>query len=245
MRRVILAIGTLVGLATAALATQLSLTGAGPSSSAPVVPATLTYQSYAIDTADLTTYSFASVGIGTADSTRRVIAAAHWGASSRTLSSATIGGVSATIHVQSSGASRGVAIFSALVPTGTTATIDFTLSGGAVRAGLGVWTSINEADSAPTGTLTNTTTLSSTIDVPADGFVVAALTLFESSSTPTTVTWTGPTERYDAVTAPESNLMTLSGASVDGLAANAAYAVIATPSDPLFEEAHLVAVSWQ
>lgn len=210
-------------------------------------PATLTYQSYAIDLTGLTTYSFASVGIGSADSTRRVIVAVHWGNSAaRTLSSATIGGVSATIHVQSSSTARGVAIISALVPTGTTATIEFTFSGAAVRAGIGVWTSIDEQNSSPTATFTDATDpFSGTINVPADGFVVAAFSVFENSGAGT-VSWTGPTEVYDNV-ASVGSTMGLSGASASGLSANASYTVSvvanAGPSLPV-EEGHLVAVSW-
>lgn len=73
-----------------------------------------------------------SRSIGEARTTRRVYAFITWwnGSNDRTLSSATIGGVSATIHVQTTeGVRARCAIISANVPTGTTAVVACTFSG--------------------------------------------------------------------------------------------------------------------
>lgn len=75
------------------------------------------------------TMSFGEVG-----PSRRIAVAVHWcaGATNLTLSSATIGGISATIHIQDShtggSTSLGVAIVSALVPTATSGTVSVTFS---------------------------------------------------------------------------------------------------------------------
>lgn len=92
---------------------------------------TKSFQACATDTSDLTNYSFASQAIGTASATRNVfvVVGAEDSATSFTLSSATIAGVAATIHLNgpTTGATQ-VAIISAAVSSGTTGTIDLTFS---------------------------------------------------------------------------------------------------------------------
>lgn len=171
------------------------------------VPPSISFISQAEITADQASYSFTSQSIDAADATRRVVVAVHWmyaGAGTDTvLNSATIGGVAATIHVQTnngtSSSPDGIAIISALVPTGTTATIDLTFNATCSRAYIGVYSALNEAGSSPTATASDNTltgsTLNLNLNVTAGGWLMAAVT--ESSNLTPTNTWTGVSENYD------------------------------------------------
>lgn len=146
-----------------------------------------------------------TINIGTAASARRVVPVVHWreGGTHQTLTSATIGGVAATIHVQrghTGGVTGlGVAIISALVPTGTTATLALTFSGGVTVAYAGIWRLVNYGTIVATGSdeaQGSTAALSVSLSTVNDGFVVAGYTgSTNTGSTP--VNWTNVTERYD------------------------------------------------
>jgi hypothetical protein len=158
-------------------------------------------------TSDLSTYTFSSQAIGTASTTRRVVVAVHCGrdtGASPSLSSATIGGVSATIHATQSGSGGGfygyAAIISATVPTGTTADVVLNLSATSYWAGITVIAIDGLNSTTPTATATDNTlssgVLSNSLTWSADGFVIAAATFGTSSST----TWaTSVTERWDSL----------------------------------------------
>src|SRR5262245_51584457 len=134
--------------------TQQLLLGYG----AAVTPISNTFTAVsASDTVNRTTYTFTGLSIGAADATRRVICAVHWDANSvggQTISSATIGGVSATIHGTAIDETSGsyVQFISALVPTGTTATVSVTFGGGNAACFVAVWRQINESSSTPFAT---------------------------------------------------------------------------------------------
>ena len=87
----------------------------------------------------------ASVTFGNARADRRIAAVIHWSEAGThfTLNSATIGGEAATIHVQRghTGGSTGlgVAIVSAVVPTGTSGAVECTFSGAAADVSCGVY----------------------------------------------------------------------------------------------------------
>lgn len=155
----------------------------------------------ATSSSDNTTYNFTTYSIGTASSTRRVIAVFYGDNGSntgRTVSSATLGGVSATIDAQvthSSGGSAVVAIVSATVTTGTTATLSVTFSGGMNRAAVWAVAVDNLSGTAATDTLTTTATdpLTGTIDWLNQGFVIAGA----MTNANTTFTWTGVTEQVE------------------------------------------------
>lgn len=94
-------------------------------------------------TANLTTYTFSGVSLGTAHSARYIIVGVVTVASSnRTISSASIGGVSATISSNASGTSKGRMIIAA-VPTGGTGDVVITHSGGCTSCAIGVWAAYN------------------------------------------------------------------------------------------------------
>ena len=191
---------------------------------APVVPPELTFVGYSEDGVQRTTYTFNTVSIGAADVTRRVVVVAHWRASlvRRTMSAATINGISilpANVSVSAANIDRGdISIFSLLVPTGTTANFSFTLNAAADDFSMGVFRAINESSASPHDTMTDTTpasnVLTGTLDIPANGWVVAG-----GNGSTATVTWAGATERYDDTIGNAG--VAASGASDDLLAAEA------------------------
>jgi hypothetical protein len=161
----------------------------------------ITRSTTSVDTSAQSTYTFNSMSIGTASTTRRVIAliqADSGSGGAETLNSATIGGISANIDAQAAngtGGSGTVAIVSATIPTGTTATVTATFSGTLQRASCFVIAIDNLQSVTPYDTATDITNpLSTTIDWLKDGYVVA---VGATNSDAATYTWTGVTERYE------------------------------------------------
>lgn len=195
--------------------------------------AALTYRATTVDMTDLTTYTFSTQDIGAADGTRRVIVGVAGFSSSvisaRTLSSATIAGGAATIHVNPSSA-RNTAIISAQVAAGTTATIALTFSGAMRAAAIHIYRLINETSGTPfaTGSATYSgANATLNINVPSIGALVA-VTCADDSSNPT-FTWTGATERAD-VTLETTVTVGTSSASESGLGSQTGRTVTATES---------------
>ena len=158
-----------------------------------------TFQQATIDTTDAASYSFASQPIGTASASRRVVVAIGWAAATAiTLSSVTIGGVSATIDADSGNATgnRRVYFASAVVPTGTTATVAVTLSATAVRIGIGLWTLSGGSPTGQTAAVLNAASGTLTVTTATNDVVLAAGFASHTANSITT-TWTGATERYD------------------------------------------------
>src|SRR4051812_18535293 len=96
--------------------------------SAAATPMSNTFVAATSSAPSLATHTYAGVNFGTADATRRIIVQVAWNAIA-TLSSATIGGVAATTHVNGLGPNlEKISFISALVPTGTSGTIAITFS---------------------------------------------------------------------------------------------------------------------
>jgi len=145
------------------------------------------------DATDLTTYTFASQNLGTASSDR-VIAVAVSGrqSSARTVSSVTIGGVSAT-EIGTRGSSQNpLGIWIAAVPTGTTGDVVVTFSGAMLRCHIVAWAVTGGATLANASSGTDTATVTGV----TGGFIIAAANTTGAS----TFTWTNATEQYDAIT---------------------------------------------
>lgn len=189
-----------------------------------------------------------SVTFGAAQADRRIVAVIHWseGGTHRSLSSATIGGVSATIHVQRghSGGSTGLgcAIISAIVPTGTTGAVSCSYSGsGVADVSCGIYRLTGLVSGTPTDTDSaesqgTTSDISVTITVAAEGIVIAGFT--GSTLATSTVTWTGVTEQYDG----EDNIHR-SGGFASGISAG--NRVITADITPQADSGNdLVAASW-
>jgi len=164
-------------------------------------------------TSALTTYSFTSVSIGAASATRRVIVLVHGrsGTNLRTISSATIGGVAATIDAQitsSSGGTSLAGIISATVPTGTTATVAITFSGSMFDSliyplALDNLISVTPVDTATASATSGASlTTGATVNVEDGGYVVAIADRAGNS----TATWVGLTEYIDVYYNAGSNI---------------------------------------
>lgn len=149
-----------------------------------------------------TTFTFSTVSIGTASSTRYVIAqisAVADATAGVTLSSVTIGGVTATIHASQAfgaGATHMAYIAGATVPTGTTATVAVTFSAATSSCAVYV-TSIDGLQSTTPVTTgsgngnagASTANTGAVLTYPANGFAVGVAT----KSVSTTTTWAGGT----------------------------------------------------
>lgn len=161
---------------------------------------TVAFTDSAIDTTTQTTYTFTSRAIGAA-ATGRVIVVAGMSinTANTTLSSATIGGVSATVIGNANANTSNWANTSlcyAVVPTGTTATIALTYSGSNYRMQIAVYALNNLVSATPVASQTvvlNNTAMSLSPTTGVIG-VGASSTLF---STNPTYTWTNLTKDLD------------------------------------------------
>lgn len=160
---------------------------------------TATWQASAVDVTDASSYTFSTIPIGAASSSRRVVVAiGSASATAVTLSAVTIGGVSATVDADSGAltGNRRVVLVSAVVPTGITATVAITLSGTAGRIGVGLWTLTSGSPTGQTATSPNLTSGTLTVTTAA-GHVVICAGYASLSSGSVSTTWTDATERYD------------------------------------------------
>lgn len=210
--------------------------------------ASVTYESTATDETDQTTYTFSNQAIGSANSNRYVIVCFHAVfTTSTSLSSATIGGVSATISVQvnsslSAGGYWASGIIIAAVPTGTTADVVLTFGATAVRASISTFsaTGLNSATATNTYTATGST-LSRSIDVSAGGFAVGCTCQYATSGL-STWTWVGLTESTDAQLA-SGTAQSYSAAAAAFAGAQSGLTVSATPSTAPTATEHSMAIA--
>ena len=168
--------------------------------------------------------SVASVPIGTAATERRVVMAL---AVNNASPSITIGGIAATVHVTSAYSSPLTGYYfylvSALVPTGTTATVAISAGTGIIVSG--VW-SITGAESEAFDTLSTgwNTTATGAIDMAAKGCVIGHAGGIESTTL--TFAWTGLSEVFDeVVTGGGQNV---SGAGLNQVSAQTGRTITAT-----------------
>lgn len=152
--------------------------------------------------------SVTSVAIGTATGDRRVfiLVGIKPGANYRSLSSATIGGVAAAVHGQTNETTYkyNVALISAAVASGATATVVLNFSGSgsgnvylasfAVR-GLSS-TSAIDLDAKKYTSAQNAVTLTSTIEVDADGIVLFGACCSQAADE---LILTGVTEKFEQI----------------------------------------------
>lgn len=188
------------------------------------------------DPGDNSTYTFTSRAIGAADATRRVVVVCHWSRTTAVvaLSSATIAGVSATIHVDDGGSGLGgrVAIISALVPTGTTATVVLNFATTQNRAFIAVYRAINESSASPFATASDNTVtgnqFDTTINIPGNGWVVAGVNANQAGSG---MTWTltGVTIQYQGAYS-DAGAVSRAGGFDTGLSAQTGRSMVALAS---------------
>lgn len=151
------------------------------------------------NSAGLTTYTFSSANIGTASSDRLVVVAIHLASSgSRTISSVTIGGNSATVNTTTNvGSVNGITtVFAYLnVTTGTTANIVVTASGICLACAIDVYTLTELSSFTPTDSDLASVGANPSVTSTAvvNGYVIASVTSVSGDA----LSWTGPTSDSD------------------------------------------------
>lgn len=144
---------------------------------------------------DLTAYTFTGRNIGPASASRLVVVTAMLrSTSSNSFSGITVGGIALTPIIAQNAAQTNVGIYAGLVPTGTTADVVVTMTGGALRCVIGVY-ALYDLDSIvarDTGTST-ASPLSLDLDILAGGIGVACA----YTAGTTGETWAGMTEDFD------------------------------------------------
>ena len=179
----------------------------------------ITYRDYKVDATNLTTYTFTGVAIGPASVGRVVAIAGRCDMTSGALlsvSSITIGGVAATVHVvsQHNGSAIEATSFmaSAVVDTGTTADVVITWSRTVSRCGIVSWSVEDALYPFPSSVARDATETTSSLFLrTADGDAVAA---FTGSIAGGTLTWTGVTEDLAPTTIESTGKM--AAASLNG-----------------------------
>lgn len=180
----------------------------------------LSFLQGSMNVSDLTTYTFSSQNLGAADPNRWIVVCVGGTTNTaRSISSVTVGGVSATKIAQAEGSTvyRHISIWVAPVPTGTTGDIVVTWSGSLARCGYSAYRLITGvAPTAAYDVQTDLTLTSSDLSVsigrPSGGVVVAST--INAASGATGVTWAGTTEDYDATWSAETTLQGISSSSI-------------------------------
>ena len=141
-------------------------------------------------------HTFATQNIGAAHADRIIVCAIAANTTPVTLSSATIGGIAATIDIQNDDATEFAAVISAPVPSGTTATVVLNFANAALDVSIGLYRFVGLNSQTPTATASNDDDpTASTINVSANGFIVGVAS-FDADTT--AITTVGVTENYDA-----------------------------------------------
>lgn len=162
---------------------------------------TPTYESQYFDTSNLTTYTFSACDLGTADADRSIIVAVGAGritAGSRTVSSLTIGGVSATFagrkQTQNLNANE---IWYAKVPTGATGDVVVTFNAGMIACGIGIWSVLNLGPVQDVqGDNTSGNVASQSVSIGGGETAFAVFNVYDEG-TVSAVSWSTATERYE------------------------------------------------
>lgn len=161
----------------------------------------LSFLQAAASTTDTNSYTFSSQNLGTAAADRYIVVAiaTRKSGATTTISSVSVGGVSATIVVQQSNTVTntcvsGIAI--AAVPSDTTGDVVVTFGASVLRCGIALYRADN-LFSATAFDTDNSAVQDPTVslDIPGPGFAIGTAT----TGTATSTTWTGITEDHDTV----------------------------------------------
>lgn len=168
----------------------------------------LTFQTFANDTTSFTaSYSFTSQAIGTAASDRYIIVCVsnRNSAGTNSVNSVTVAGTSCT-NLTSSEVGSGLCsiwITNSPITTGTTATIDVTMTGSQTCCGIDVYSVIGLASTTPVSTNnTSTDNNAMALTTPSGGVIVGISTQAGTA----TCTVTGATEHSDRVVDPTNGV---------------------------------------
>jgi hypothetical protein len=187
-----------------------------------------------LNPANSTTPSFPSMSLGAANSARRIFVAGSgaYSSTSGALSSITIGGQSATIHIQQTG-SGFCFIASAIVGSGTSGDIDMTFSKSVGFISVGLYSATNYGSSpyatasavASTSPYQNAT---ATLNLPANGFLIASANATPASNS--FISWTGATQDFQSNASYGSLYFSNASASVNPTSATTSASVEASCS---------------
>lgn len=156
---------------------------------------TISFRATYVSSSTLTTYSFMACDLGTAAANRKIVVGIKDGIGNAvTISSVTIGGISASQVAVVTSSGDTTAIWQADVPTGTTGDIVVTFSGANSRCGIAVYAVYGAAAAAHATATSIATPLSTSIDVPAGGILIGVA---GSRNAGSTWIWTNLIEDYD------------------------------------------------
>lgn len=151
----------------------------------------------------LSSHSTASVPFGTPAEDRYILVVARtFSGTAPAISSMTIGGVSATAVVQLGSGVNRVAMYIALVPTGTTGTVAYTTAAASSQNAIGVYALYGLTSTTPVASGNTNPTLASV----AGGFAIAA-----DAGNPLLGSWSNVTQDFQEVTVDSYNLVGASG----------------------------------
>lgn len=191
-------------------------------------PASITLTANPSSATNLTTYTFSSQALGDADPSRQILVGVFGSSNaSYTISSVTVGGVSASSVIDSgfSGGNQGrVALWSAAVPTGTSGDIVVTWSNGMFTCGVAVYAMYDAATSATDTGSSTANPMTDTLSIPESGVAVGIAGSITAGSS---YTWTNLTEDYDGAS---EGTETYTAASAAFETADAALALTVTPT---------------
>ena len=145
--------------------------------------------------------TFTGISLGTEASSRQIFVAVYSGVAS----AVTVGGVSATLVENNSGST--LTLWRAAVPTGTSASVVVTFTGGGGRLLITVWAAYNLRSTTPVDTAqvttssTPATTHTTTIDTANKGILIAASATVVNSGDGGASSWTGATLRNNRILA--------------------------------------------
>ncbi len=208
-------------------------------SAAPAL-ATRTYLGEAHNGSALTTYTFSSVGLGTAAADRKIVVGVTGIGQNNNfyVTSVTVGGVGATLVKATMNADRPAELWIAPVPGGTSGDIVVTFTGGQSACGIGMWALYGAGGIHATAGST-ADPMSAGIDCPANGVVIGIGTDMNEY----TFTWTGPTEDFEDHVRGSGYNGTFTGASAQYATTQTGLTVTCDPSGTAYHPA-MAAASW-
>ena len=208
-----------------------------------VTPPSLEYLARYETTANLITYTFSSVDFGSNPSPTRLIVVTAIFRKTASVTSATIGGVAATIAIQTTKSSNDYchAIFSAVVPTGTSGNVVINLADSGDSAAISVYA----LDGLSSNTVVNTQTDGTVpLSVTETTSGVTAVIATSGNYQVVTAAWTGTASIVEDNDGTFDSILSFSSASVLTSAALSSDTIIATLSGSLNKPGLLTAV-WE
>ena len=148
-------------------------------------PATMTYTATGTSLASSKTHTHSGLSFGAADQSRYLVVAIATIVSTTNLSTVTIGGVSASLIARPAVlASTCCELWGALVPTGTSGSVVFTNTNTMGTSVVDVFSLVNLISTTATATSTDLSSpVSTSVVVPDNGFLIAAVSIFDVNNT--------------------------------------------------------------